>query len=231
MLPTKRLPCGPLSDMKVYRPECRICSTSGWLTNWTESVPSNAATWAFYVQLDCHRFARSGTNPGIAAALSALHCGSAAKRCPIRPAGGGAGRPLSLPYGCRPELRQLHSLVRPHPYTANGTKRRVRLMYSRYSSPKRATSALSSILAEAPKAIVDITARASVVVDPDFTGLPASGSAVKCTADAVRLNEPGSIRAGIHPQSPWPTQPQVVPFHSQRKEAAGLRRTALRAGR
>ena len=167
---------------------------SGWLTNWTESVPSNAATWAFYVQLDCHRFARSGTNPGIAAALSALHCGSAAKRCPIRPAGGGAGRPLSLPYGCRPELRQLHSLVRPHPYTANGTKRRVRLMYSRYSSPKRATSALSSILAEAPKAIVDITARASVVVDPDFTGLPASGSAVKCTADAVRLNEPGSIR-------------------------------------
>jgi hypothetical protein len=31
---------------------------------------------------------------------------------PVHPAGGGTGRHLSLPYGCRPELRQLHPLVR-----------------------------------------------------------------------------------------------------------------------
>jgi hypothetical protein len=31
---------------------------------------------------------------------------------PVRPAGGGTGRHLSLQYGCRPELRQLHPLVR-----------------------------------------------------------------------------------------------------------------------
>jgi hypothetical protein len=34
---------------------------------------------------------------------------------PVRLAGGGTGRHLSLPNGCRPELRQLHPLVlRPH---------------------------------------------------------------------------------------------------------------------
>ena len=32
---------------------------------------------------------------------------------PVRLAGGGTGRHLSLQYGCRPELRQLHPLVRP----------------------------------------------------------------------------------------------------------------------
>jgi hypothetical protein len=31
---------------------------------------------------------------------------------PVRPLRGGTGRHLSLPYGCRPELRQLHPLVR-----------------------------------------------------------------------------------------------------------------------
>src|SRR4030042_1085076 len=31
---------------------------------------------------------------------------------PVGLAGGGTGRHLSLPYGCRPELRQLHPLVR-----------------------------------------------------------------------------------------------------------------------
>jgi hypothetical protein len=40
---------------------------------------------------------------------------------PVRPAGGGTGRHLVLPFGCRPELRQLHPLVRqspptPHPW-------------------------------------------------------------------------------------------------------------------
>jgi len=34
---------------------------------------------------------------------------------PAQPAGGGTGRHLSLPFGCRPELRQLHPLVGPHP--------------------------------------------------------------------------------------------------------------------
>jgi hypothetical protein len=32
---------------------------------------------------------------------------------PVNLASGGTGRHLSLPYGCRPELRQLHPLVRP----------------------------------------------------------------------------------------------------------------------
>jgi hypothetical protein len=31
---------------------------------------------------------------------------------PVQVAGGGTGRHLSLAYGCRPELRQLHPLVR-----------------------------------------------------------------------------------------------------------------------
>src|SRR5512139_2765485 len=31
---------------------------------------------------------------------------------PVHPAGGGTGRHLVLPFGCRPELRQLHPLVR-----------------------------------------------------------------------------------------------------------------------
>ena len=31
---------------------------------------------------------------------------------PVHPGGGGTGRHLSLPFGCRPELRQLHPLVR-----------------------------------------------------------------------------------------------------------------------
>ena len=42
---------------------------------------------------------------------------------PVRPAGGGTGRHLSSQYGCRPELRQLHPLVRWRPTATLLTRR------------------------------------------------------------------------------------------------------------
>ena len=49
--------------------------------------------------------------PGRANTADQLRSGA-----PVRLAGGGTGRHLSLPYGCRPELRQLHRVVRqPRP--------------------------------------------------------------------------------------------------------------------
>jgi len=89
--------------------------------------PPHSSTW----RLKCTRTARTRRVRRVASLSPGLpHCVPRHPRssphntadqlrsgAPVHPAGGGTGRHLRSPFGCRPELRQLHPLVRRRSHT------------------------------------------------------------------------------------------------------------------